>query len=1173
MHTFSESRIMIGRTLLSASVILVIAIAGPTESALAGTDLTPSVNYFNFDYGAVQTSDELDSIVAGRYEALVADLSYGGGYIDKYNDLIRYDPNLQIYVYLDFANSNASTAQLPHVNQVVGPLMEADGHDSTHMYWHSRDYTPTGWGYLDAYATSEFGSRLRTYGGNRFLIRNTDESFRRHFIDAYADSIKNRYAATRNYTITGLWFDNMGIPQTCDVSSSAPGRYMYENLLGVNSQFGGESWSDWHGYYRDTVLLKYMRLLAESLLTRTGLKININATGWGHGLGTDYSYGYRPQYFDPALSGPVSREHEYVGTPYRGNISFHPGPTNGATSIDSATVAAHYYPGTMYKGMVACSGADVEHWFNPSHSSSPYGFRKWRYDALALYYLWRSRTTYLSFANDPANNGSLNWIDGATTDGRCDHAGTPGDSCYWLPALGERVGRNGMDYAWDQDTVRWYAASVTCNDCMITDGVGKDGVGQNWVVFMRRWNGDDGYRYMILRRPMTTNQGTFAGSNAPSFPLIDGPWQKMDLDGNWGSPISAESLRNGEGGIYRSVILGSCTSPPNAPTLASPSDGAAAGTYQPSLCVYNSPPVSGCDETVVYTFEVYYDPDLTLSVAAPVSVVEQNVTTCWTSLTPLDAGRIYWWRVRSNNGVFNSTWAGPFSFSTPNTTPPAPTGVTPAEGDTVGTVAPVITVNQAPDPDGTELVCEFQVSKFSDFSTLTATGLVLRETSQVNWPVPVILEDGVVYYWRARAGDYISNSAWCQSRSFLISLTGNSLPSAPTTQSPVDGDTITQTNPTLTVQNGTDPDGDLLTYSFEVYDAGMTVLLASTNGVSSGAQTTSWTVSIDLAADQTYLWRARCFDGSGYSTWSTAATFTISSGQGVNHPPTLPVHILPTNGATITGEAVSLVIQNSTDVDGDSLFYDFFIYLYQSMDGLIGSVRNLPETPGQTSTELPFTPVNGQTYWWRVGANDRVHWTEFTEPTSFRWVSLATDADEYIAGTDSPPQGAVVHTRTPILRARNITDPGVHYYHFDVSTHSSFGYAGVSSPPVVQDEGEGTEWKVTEPLESDQTHYWRVRADNNAYSTVSSFTIDAIIYTSPNPVSFNSGEVVTFHLPTDPVDLLIQSVSGETVLIQENISGEWVWHGRNASGNDVSVGVYSWFVRGSDYNGKIVVKP
>ena len=95
MHTFSEIRIMIGRTLLSASVILLIAIAGPTESALAGTDLTPSVNYFNFDYGAIQTSDELDSIVAGRYEALVADLAYSGGYIDKYNDLIRYDPNMQ----------------------------------------------------------------------------------------------------------------------------------------------------------------------------------------------------------------------------------------------------------------------------------------------------------------------------------------------------------------------------------------------------------------------------------------------------------------------------------------------------------------------------------------------------------------------------------------------------------------------------------------------------------------------------------------------------------------------------------------------------------------------------------------------------------------------------------------------------------------------------------------------------------------------------------------------------------------------------------------------------------------------------------------------------------------------------------------------------------------------
>ena len=118
--------------------ITVMYLAGSVD----GQDLTPSVNYFNFDYGAVATSDEVDSILAGRYEALVTDMSYGWGYVDKYNDLSSHDPDMEYYVYLDFANVDASAASLGTVSSVVGPLMQADGQDPESMYWHSRDYTP-----------------------------------------------------------------------------------------------------------------------------------------------------------------------------------------------------------------------------------------------------------------------------------------------------------------------------------------------------------------------------------------------------------------------------------------------------------------------------------------------------------------------------------------------------------------------------------------------------------------------------------------------------------------------------------------------------------------------------------------------------------------------------------------------------------------------------------------------------------------------------------------------------------------------------------------------------------------------------------------------------------------------------------------------------------------------
>jgi hypothetical protein len=167
----------------------------------------------------------------------------------------------------------------------------------------------------------------------------------------------------------------------------------------------------------------------------------------------------------------------------------------------------------------------------------------------------------------------------------------------------------------------------------------------------------------------------------------------------------------------------------------------------------------------------------------------------------------------------------------------------------------------------------------------------------------------------------------------------------------------------------------------------------------------------------------------------------------------------------------------------------------------------------------------------------------------------------------------VVLTDQPILTAANIAVAGQNYYSFEVALDSGFFTPVLSSPPIPEADGDHTSWKVTEKLESGQTYFWRVRANGYAYSAVSSFTVDFQIYASPNPVRFRQGEYVTFHLPDERVDLLIQTVSGETVLVEHGISGDWAWHGANASGQNVAIGTYLWYVPGTPFKGKILVKP
>ena len=96
-----------------------------------------------------------------------------------------------------------------------------------------------------------------------------------------------------------------------------------------------------------------------------------------------------------------------------------------------------------------------------------------------------------------------------------------------------------------------------------------------------------------------------------------------------------------------------------------------------------------------------------------------------------------------------------------------------------------------------------------------------------------------------------------------------------------------------------------------------------------------------------------------------------------------------------------------------------------------------------------------------------------------------------------------------------------------------------SSPAIPQGDKGFTEWQVSQPLRSGDTYYWRSRADAYAYSEVRSFTVNAKVYAYPNPVRFNADEYVTFALPDEPVDLMVQTISGETVVVQSAIAGEW----------------------------------
>jgi subtilisin family serine protease len=104
----------------------------------------------------------------------------------------------------------------------------------------------------------------------------------------------------------------------------------------------------------------------------------------------------------------------------------------------------------------------------------------------------------------------------------------------------------------------------------------------------------------------------------------------------------------------------------------------------------------------------------------------------------------------------------------------------------------------------------------------------------------------------------------------------NGTPGAPVAVGPSTGSVVYDLKPVLVVLNAKDPDGDLLTYEFEVHAGGLDgALVASASTVAAGENGTRFQVTESLKAGQ-YTWRARATDSRGaQGEWSEVATFQV----------------------------------------------------------------------------------------------------------------------------------------------------------------------------------------------------------------------------------------------------------------------------------------------------------
>lgn len=206
------------------------------------------------------------------------------------------------------------------------------------------------------------------------------------------------------------------------------------------------------------------------------------------------------------------------------------------------------------------------------------------------------------------------------------------------------------------------------------------------------------------------------------------------------------------------------SSPPSAPTLYFPRNGATGVSASPTL-QWNA-------ATGASSYRVQVS---TTSAFTTTAVDRSSITTTSTAVAGLASGTRYYWRASAANSAGSGPWSIAWSFTTtgtaPLTPPSSPTLVTPENGATAVSRTPTLQWSSATGATSYRV----QVSTKPVFSALVNDQSGLPSTSTTATRLGV----GTVYYWRVSATGPGGTSSWSTARSFKTWGTRTSLDGRP----------------------------------------------------------------------------------------------------------------------------------------------------------------------------------------------------------------------------------------------------------------------------------------------------------------------------------------------------------------------------------------------------------
>lgn len=382
-------------------------------------------------------------------------------------------------------------------------------------------------------------------------------------------------------------------------------------------------------------------------------------------------------------------------------------------------------------------------------------------------------------------------------------------------------------------------------------------------------------------------------------------WRVRAFDGVLASPWA-----------YGRFITDTVDEIPTRPQLSYPLVGTQVGTVLPLLEVTNLHDPDPAPPALTYEFEIFSDVGLSNLVQSSGALPEGMGVTQWRIKTALTNGVVYHWRAvatQVETGLRTESAPGSFTVNTANSAPPIPAVVSPLQLSTVTTTSPVLNVSAVVDANGNTPSYSFELDTVPSFDSAAKRN---ANGGGNSWAVSGLV-DNQRYYWRAKAGDGLADSAWVYAE-FIVS-TANEAPNLPRVLNPGDKAWKATRTPALALTDTGDPDQEALRFEFEIYsDLALSARLATASG-----EIPQWTLGAGTLADHTWFyWRGRAIDGRGVvSAWTLPQALYVNDDP-ANDPPAIALQ-QPAADVTIAGGVTLAWTDSDEDHDATiALYYD-----------------------------------------------------------------------------------------------------------------------------------------------------------------------------------------------------------------------------------------------------------